>query len=135
MPEVFRAPTAPSSTTNTAYFGFESDSKLLDNDGRIFPILCGRKSRRLSDVADGTASVLLVVEAQVDCPWTKPAELPFDPMQPLPKIGGIHAGGFCAAGADCRTYWIPDTFDAGSLLLALQLGDGHSAKLPPPTGH
>lgn len=133
MPDVFRAPTAPAASTNSAYFGFDADSKLIQADASLFPIMCGRLAGRMSDVLDGMSNVLLVVETQFDCPWTKPAELSFDPKQPPPRIGGIHAGGFCAAGGDCETHWIPDTFDPGSLLGALQKGDGKLITFPPAT--
>jgi hypothetical protein len=42
---------------------------------------------KLADITDGTANTLMIVEAAEPVPWTKPAELPFAPDQPLPKLG------------------------------------------------
>jgi hypothetical protein len=41
------------------------------------------------DFPDGTANTLLVVEATSAVPWSKPADLTYDPKQPLPKLGGL----------------------------------------------
>ncbi len=36
---------------------------------------------------NGTSNTILVAEAGQDVPWTKPADLPFDPELPLPALG------------------------------------------------
>lgn len=41
------------------------------------------------DFPDGTANTLVVVEAGIPVPWTKPADLPYDKDQPLPELGGV----------------------------------------------
>jgi hypothetical protein len=41
----------------------------------------------------------MVVEAAEAVPWTKPADLPYDPKQPLPKLGGMFKDVFNAAFA------------------------------------
>jgi hypothetical protein len=51
-------------------------------------------------VDDGKENTLMVVEASDPVPWTKPADLVFGPGKPLPRIGGIHSGGFSALFAD-----------------------------------
>jgi hypothetical protein len=40
------------------------------------------------DFSDGPGSTFLVVEAAEEVPWTKPADLAYDPDGPLPKLGG-----------------------------------------------
>jgi hypothetical protein len=42
---------------------------------------------------DGTSNTFLVVEAGDAVPWTKPADLVYDPDQPLPPLGGIRPRG------------------------------------------
>jgi hypothetical protein len=37
----------------------------------------------------GTSNTLLFVETGEPVPWTKPAELPFDPVGPLPALRGL----------------------------------------------
>jgi Protein of unknown function (DUF1559) len=39
------------------------------------------------DFPDGTSNTFLVVEAADPVPWTKPADLAYDPAGPLPKLG------------------------------------------------
>ena len=43
------------------------------------------------DFPDGRANTVLVVEAGQPVPWTKPADLPYDPDKPLPPLGGVYA--------------------------------------------
>ena len=42
-----------------------------------------------NDFPDGTANTILVVEAGEAVPWTKPADLAYDPDGPLPPPGGV----------------------------------------------
>jgi hypothetical protein len=44
----------------------------------------------ITDITDGTSNTLLLVEAAEAVPWTKPADLPYDPGKPLPKLGGLY---------------------------------------------
>jgi hypothetical protein len=56
---------------------------------------------RFSDIKDGSANTLMLVEAGEAVPWTKPDELTDDPHRPLPKLGGEgFSSGFCALFAD-----------------------------------
>jgi hypothetical protein len=43
------------------------------------------------DFPDGLASTLLVVEAGEAVPWSKPADLAYNPKGPLPSLGGAFA--------------------------------------------
>src|SRR5262249_51975971 len=61
----------------------------------------------LFDFPDGRKQTLLVVEAGEPVLWTKPADLPYDPTGPLPKLGGLFAGGFHATFADGTGRFIP----------------------------
>jgi predicted Ser/Thr protein kinase len=60
----------------------------------------GKQGLRLADFTDGTANTFLIVEGGEAVPWTKPVDLPYDPKQPLPKLGGLFPDGFYAAFAD-----------------------------------
>lgn len=52
------------------------------------------------DFPDGTSQTLLVVEASKPVPWSKPADLPYDPKKPLPKLGAMFEGAFLCSLAD-----------------------------------
>jgi Protein of unknown function (DUF1559) len=47
------------------------------------------KPRKLGDdFPDGTSNTILIAEGGEAVPWTKPADLDFDPGKPLPSLGG-----------------------------------------------
>ena len=48
----------------------------------------GERGLRISDFLDGTSNTALVIEGGEAVPWTKPADLNYDPKKPLPKLGG-----------------------------------------------
>ncbi len=48
----------------------------------------------LTSISDGAANTLAVVEAGSAVPWTKPDDIPFQPDQPLPPLGGLFKEGF-----------------------------------------
>jgi hypothetical protein len=60
-------------------------------------------------------SAFLVVEAAEAVPWTKPDELQCDPKQPVPKLGGVFAGGFHAATLDGTVTFVKDDYPEGEL--------------------
>ncbi len=52
------------------------------------------------DFPDGSSNTLLFVEAGEAVPWTKPDDLRYDPVGPLPPLRGLFRGGFRACSAD-----------------------------------
>jgi hypothetical protein len=61
---------------------------------------------KLSDFPRGAEQTILVVEAAVPVPRTKPEDLPYSLDGPLPKVGGLGGGGFHALFADGTVRWI-----------------------------
>ena len=43
----------------------------------------------MGQISDGASRTVAIVEATPEnaVPWTKPADLPYDPQKPLPKLG------------------------------------------------
>jgi hypothetical protein len=81
-----------------------------------------------ADFPKGLAKTLLVVESAEPVPWSKPAELTYDPADPLPALDGafgkpVHVlcyevsrtPGFTACFADGSTRFIPSDTDEKSL--------------------
>lgn len=61
----------------------------------------GKEGKSLKrDFPDGTSNTILIAEAAESVPWTKPADLVFDPKGPLPKLGAILPGSFRVSFAD-----------------------------------
>jgi hypothetical protein len=132
IPEVFRSPRAPANSTNTAYSGFSppddsaSPAKVL----QFAPALGGTRGINMAQITDGTSNTLLVVEANLEVPWTKPEDIPFDESRPVPFLGGIHQAGFCAALCDGSAGFIPDAYDRDMLKRLIGRSDGQQPKPP-----
>jgi hypothetical protein len=85
---------------------------------------------QLSRVPDGPTNTLLIAAGQTPVPWTKPADLDFDPHGPLPRLGGRFPCGSHAAYADGVVRWVPDTTPE-SILRALITRNGNEPVNPP----
>src|SRR5262249_862557 len=72
------------------------------------------------DFTDGRSQTILVAEAGEPVPWSKPADLVYDPGGPLPPLGGVFGKpvhfvcyeiwrkpGFVACFADGTTRFVP----------------------------
>ena len=75
---------------------------LLDASIRVPPSFLDswpglKKGPSLKDIRDGTSNVILIAEAGTPVPWTKPADIVYDPEEPLPELGGGRKDGFLAA--------------------------------------
>ncbi|WP_165251037.1 DUF1559 domain-containing protein [Paludisphaera soli] len=108
MPGFLLCPSRPSGDkTRTPYQGFAGPGAIFEP---------GRKAR-IADITDGTSFTLLAVEGEADVPWTKPADLPFDP-EARPSFygaGSRHPGGFNALFADGSVHFLKRTINALTL--------------------
>jgi hypothetical protein len=75
-------------------------------------------------IEDGTGQTILVAEAAVPVPWTKPADLPYAADQPLPKLGGLFGGGYNVAMADASVHFLSDRISEDTLRNAITANDG-----------
>jgi hypothetical protein len=92
MPDVFRSPYADPKSTNSACYVFVGPGTAFEKP----------EGTKLSDITDGIANTVTVVEAKRNVPWTKPEDIPFDPEKPLPAVGGFEEGHFSAGFGDAH---------------------------------
>ncbi|HEV3298256.1 MAG TPA: DUF1559 domain-containing protein [Planctomycetaceae bacterium] len=122
MPNCFRSPFADEKSTNSSYYA-------LVGKGTIFQ---GKDGMPIRDITDGTSNTLMFVEAKRDVPWTKPADIPFDPGKPVPPLGGYVRGHFTAACADGASLIFElESFKGDDLKWAIMRNDGHPFAMPP----
>jgi hypothetical protein len=81
MPHQYESPKKNNKSGETYYQAFTGE-------GTAFPAP-GKEPPLFEDCADR----LLVVEAENGVPWTKPEDLPYDPLKPLPPLGGVFGEG------------------------------------------
>jgi hypothetical protein len=99
MPLVYRAVNWPGPVGQTYYQAFVGPGAALEPTGKPGGPL-GVKGRPLSEITDGPANTVLIVEAGRSVPWTSPQDLAFDRAGPLPPLGGLFPGRVHAAFAD-----------------------------------
>jgi Protein of unknown function (DUF1559) len=101
-----------------------------------------RKGLTWADFTDGRSNTLLVVEAAEPVPWTKPADLTYDPKGPLPALGGawtkpVHFmcrevrrnPGFVACFADGSVRFIRQSVDEKVLRALITRNGGEAVDL------
>jgi hypothetical protein len=87
----------------------------------------GRQGLRLEhDFPDGTSNMLLVVEAGQPVPWTRPADLPYDPCGPLPELRGLFRDGFRVRMADGSGRWVARGTSASTLRALITRNGGET---------
>ena len=84
----------------------------------------GPERVKLNQIPDGTSNTLGVVEAGPPVPWAKPADLPYDPKKPLPKLDGPFANAFHVAMMDGSAFALRRNIDPNSLRILIGMDDG-----------
>jgi hypothetical protein len=62
----------------------------------------------LSRLPGGTLNTLLVVAAAEPAPWTKPQDIPYDSLEPVPRLCGLLRGGSNVLRADNTVHFVRD---------------------------
>jgi prepilin-type processing-associated H-X9-DG protein len=105
MPPTFLCPSrAKPEPFTTSYRGFVGAGAMFETGQDI----------GIASVTDGTSNTIAVAEASEAVPWSKPADLPFDPQaQPsLYGAGSSHPGGFNCGFADGSVRFIKNSISA-----------------------
>jgi hypothetical protein len=91
----------------------------------------GRKTRFPASFLDGTSNTVLIVEAAEAVPWTRPADLRYDPKKPLPKFGQHFKEGFHAAFADGTVRFVSRAVNEKHLRAVITAAGGEEVDLKP----
>jgi hypothetical protein len=119
IPDAYRSPSADADSTNAAYFAFTGPATAVgDTPGKGVPI---------REFFDGTSNTLLLVEAQLDVPWTKPEDIPYQSGQPPTPLRRDEPQGSHVLFADGRVKFMPLPADAASLRIVILRNDGEVA--------
>jgi hypothetical protein len=76
MPDVYRLAFQPATATDTYYQGFAGPGTAFEPGQKL----------GLNQFTDGTSNTLLVAEVGPPVPWTKPADVEYDPSKPFPAV-------------------------------------------------
>ncbi len=107
MPKVYAVPGAKTREPHSTYYQvFVGPGAGFELRPAAVPPFHAR-GLRLVEFTDGTSNTFLLAEAREAVPWTKPADLKFEPDGPLPKLGGPFAPGFHVAFADGVVRYLP----------------------------
>ena len=66
----------------------------------------GPRGIPLKDFTDGQSNTFLIVEAGDPVPWTKPADIPYDPARPVAVPRGLFRDGFRAGTGDGASHFV-----------------------------
>jgi hypothetical protein len=117
IPEIYSSP----------HFNSASETSFLavTGSGTLFPAFGPEIS--FADIPDGSHTTLMFVEADADqaVVWTKPADLAFDPANPLAGIGSASPDGFAAVMASGEAYTLPGTIDTQNVSNMAIRNDGN----------
>ena len=75
--------------------------------------------------SDGTVNTGMVFEGGEPIIWTKPGDMPFDVMKPLPKLGGMFDGEFNVCMVDGSVLHVRKDADVTQIKRLIIRNDGY----------
>jgi hypothetical protein len=119
MPDVFRSPHDDRKSTNSGYYVFVGPGTVFEGPAGV----------RIADIRDGTSKTLMIIEAKQGIPWTKPADISFDPKGRAPEFKPFVAGQAPFALSDGSVRWLELPKYKDQLNALIIRNDGKTIKL------
>lgn len=114
IPRVFESPRVKTKKGYTVYQGFSGNGAFFGS------------AIAIPNILDGTSNTIMCVEATQAVPWTKPSDIPFDPMKDLPKFGKAFGEKPLASLCDGQIRTLDlKTLTAATLKNAISINDGN----------
>ena len=116
MPAVYQSPNSAAEAGKTVYLAPVGEGTLFE----------GREGKHFADVKDGTASTIMLLEADDSnaVVWTKPDDWPYNPDQPFAGLGHLQPHGFNVVFCDGSDHFITNTLDMEVFKRLLTIADG-----------
>ena len=83
----------------------------------------------MSEIFDGTANTVALVEAKRDIPWTKPQDISYHADKPIPTLGGWFPGGWLAGMADGSVQLVSFGNDEEDIRNLFTINDGKNVTI------
>jgi RNA polymerase sigma factor (sigma-70 family) len=100
------------------------DPRNFGPPGMGMPASAPRFPLRITEVIDGTSNTLGVIEAGPPVPWSKPADIAYDPKQSMPPLTGPFANVRNVATLDGRTHGLRPNLDEKTMRRLIEPNDG-----------
>ena len=135
MPKTYMTPGQPIDGSGMTHY------QVFVGPGSVFDPKAGKKQPGqgpgmpqiglpIAAIQDGTSNTILIATATNPVPWTKPEDISFDPMKPLPPLGGLMPGGFNVAFADGFVRFLPQNTPEATLKAMITYKGGEVVNLP-----
>ena len=82
-----------------------------------------------ADVSDGLANTIMLVQADHGVPWTKPADLDYDAIDPMRDLGHAERKGFHVLFSDGHAWFILDDIHPDQLRGLMTINGGEDVKV------
>jgi len=105
MPDVYRHPSDPATSTKGAYYAITGPGTVFDA-GSI---------SRYADIKGWVASTLMIVESRSREPWTKPIDIRYSAEATVPRFGGFAKHGCLSLTCDGGVHFIHDAIPPADL--------------------